>query len=153
MYKPATSGRESKSSVEESSGAYDDDFESLSKSKNELNALLGDPKKPAAKPLPTITKPIAALATVKQSLSPITANTSSVVASYVRKENKQTMTDLGKYSFMSNAVDSANLSEWALKKNLDDAELMIQELKVREAEQTENIRSLELKLKTKEMEF
>lgn len=63
------------------------------------------------------------------------------------------MTEMGKYSFMPNAVDPTNLSEWALKKNMDDAELMIQELKVREAEQTENVRSLELKFKTKEMEY
>lgn len=45
---------------------------------------------------------------------------------YVRKVNVFTQTDLGKYSEMS--ADEglfANTSEWTLKKNLEDAELLI----------------------------
>lgn len=39
-----------------------------------------------------------------------------------------TMTELGKYDFMD-AMDGGNMKEMAMRKNLEDAELMIQDLK------------------------
>ena len=50
----------------------------------------------------------------------------SIAQTYTKKENKQTMTDEGKYSYMS-ATDAApsNLREFSLKKNLEEAEHLI----------------------------
>lgn len=58
------------------------------------------------------------------------------------------MTDVGKYSYIS-ATDAqpANVKEWSLKRNLEDAELLIQELKARQADDKEEYRALEIKLK------
>ena len=52
--------------------------------------------------------------------------TLSIAQTYARKENKETMTDQGKYSYMS-AEDAApnNLKEFTLKKNLEEAEHLI----------------------------
>ena len=64
------------------------------------------------------------------------------------------MTDVGKYSYMTaSEAQPSNIKEWSLKKNLEDAQLLIQELKVRQAEDKEEIRSLEAKLKTKDMDY
>ena len=64
------------------------------------------------------------------------------------------MTDQGKYSYMG-AEDAApnNLREFTLKKNLEDAEHMIQELKSLKAEDREAIRELEIKLTKKDGEY
>lgn len=58
------------------------------------------------------------------------------------------MTDVGKYSYIS-AADSqpSSVKEWSMKRNLEDAELLIQELKARQAEDREEVRALEIKLK------
>ena len=55
-----------------------------------------------------------------------TAGITSIAQTYTKKENKQTMTDEGKYSYMS-ATDAApnNLREFSLKKNLEEAEHLI----------------------------
>ena len=64
------------------------------------------------------------------------------------------MTDQGKYSYMS-AEDAApnNLREFSLKKNLEEAEHLIQELKALRAEDRENIRELEVKMAKKDGEY
>lgn len=45
------------------------------------------------------------------------------------------------------------MKEWSLKRNLEDAEGLIQELKAKSAEDHEKIRALELKLKQKDMDY
>ena len=64
------------------------------------------------------------------------------------------MTDQGKYSYMS-AEDAApnNLKEFTLKKNLEEAEHLIQELKSLRAEDRETIRELEIKLTKKDGDY
>ena len=64
------------------------------------------------------------------------------------------MTDEGKYSYMS-TTDAApnNLREFSLKKNLEEAEHLIQELKALRAEDRDNIRELEVKLTKKDGEY
>ena len=64
------------------------------------------------------------------------------------------MTDVGKYSYMS-AEDAApnNLRELSLKRSLEEAEHMIQELKSLRAEDRENIRDLERKLTKKDGDY
>ena len=60
------------------------------------------------------------------------------------------MTDQGKYSYMSaNDAGPNNLKEFTLKKNLEEAEHLIQELKALRATDREEIRELEKKLKKK----
>ena len=114
----------SNSRVADSSDVYDtDDFEnSVSKSHKEV-----------AKALPTIKKLETLKSRDSNSPSPplvkktsATATPLSIAQAYARKENKQTMTDEGKYSYMS-SQDAApnNLREFTLKKNLEDAEHMI----------------------------
>lgn len=77
----------------------------------------------------------------------------SIISQYVKKENKGTMTDAGKYSYMSNAETQPTMKEWSLKRNLEDAEILIQEMKAKAAEDLETIRQLEIKLKTKDGEY
>ena len=64
------------------------------------------------------------------------------------------MTNEGKYTYMS-AEDGApsNLREFSLKKSLEEAEHMIQELKSLRAEDRENIRELEKKLTKKDGDY
>ena len=78
----------------------------------------------------------------------------SIAATYSRKENKQTMTNEGKYSYMS-SEDAApnNLREFTLKKNLEEAEHLIQELKSLRAEDRDTIRELEIKLTKKDGDY
>ena len=79
--------------------------------------------------------------------APITGH-KSILSTYVKKENKGTMTDVGKYSYMTAAdTEPSSLKEWSLKRNLEDAELLIQELKSRQADDREEVRALEIKLK------
>lgn len=53
---------------------------------------------------------------------------SRIKAQYVNKMNVFTQTETGKYSFMTAEEGLyTNESEWALKRNLEDAELLIQE--------------------------
>lgn len=43
---------------------------------------------------------------------------------YVRKENKQTMTDLGKYTYSDDPTSGAStLKEFSLRRNLEESEL------------------------------
>ena len=64
------------------------------------------------------------------------------------------MTDSVKYDYMSAAdTQPTSMKEWSLKRNLEDAEMLIQELKAKAAEDKENIRELEIKLKQKDMEY
>ena len=50
-------------------------------------------------------------------------------------------------------TEPTSMKEWSLKRNLEDAEGLIQEMKAKAAEDKETIRSLELKLKQKDMEY
>jgi len=64
------------------------------------------------------------------------------------------MTDQGKYSYMG-SEDAApnNLKEFTLKKNLEEAEHLIQELKSLRAEDKEALRELELKMTKKDGDY
>jgi len=123
--------------VTESSDKYEDEeFDSMSKSKSDT---LLDSKKDSGRN--TASKFKGKLAT------PISGH-KSILSTYVKKENKGTMTDVGKYSYI-NAADTepSSVKEWSLKRNLEDAELLIQELKARQADDREEVRALEIKLK------
>lgn len=60
------------------------------------------------------------------------------------------MTDQGKYHYTES--DQYTNKEWTLKKNLQDAELLIQELKVFQQEDKDRIKLLEERLKHKDSE-
>ena len=45
------------------------------------------------------------------------------------------------------------MKEWSLQKDLDDAHLMIQELQAKRAEDREEIKALELKMKKKDGDY
>ena len=83
------------------------------------------------KALPTV-KRLETLKSITSETSPTKVRASSpdklisIAQQYSRKENKQTMTDQGKYSYMS-SEDAApnNLKEFTLKKNLEEAEHLI----------------------------
>lgn len=119
-------GKMSNSAIEESE-TYEDEFESLSKSHQQMQALAekagigGSGKKGSA------TK-MSKLPSIKDKASVYSVGTESITAKYVKKENKMTMTELGKYDFMD-AMDGGNFKEQAMRKNLEDAEIMIQDLK------------------------
>ena len=64
------------------------------------------------------------------------------------------MTDEGKYSYMSSSdAAPSNLKEFTLKRNLEDAEHMIQEMKSTRAEDKETIKELEIKLTKKDGDY
>ena len=109
------------SNIEESSDKYEDDiFDSLSKSNVTVSNTVSDrPKLQGLKD--TNLKP-AELAQVG----------AATVSKYIMKENKGQMTQETKYDNISVAEPSA-LKEWGLKKNLEDAELLIQQLKANAA--------------------
>ena len=91
-----------------SSDKYEDDqFESMSKSKSEsVNDSKKDSTRLVKKPAPEVHK--------------------SILSNYVKKENKGTMTDIGKYTYMSAAdTEPKSMKEWSLKRNLEDAEVLI----------------------------
>lgn len=133
---------EPKKIISESSDRYDDDFDSMSKSKSE--SLLDS--KPDGKKDTQTSKFVAKKFTAPEPRS--------ILSTYVKKENKGTMTDVGKYSYMTAAdTEPTTMKEWSLKRNLEDAEGLIQELKAKAAEDKETIRGLELKLKQKDMEY
>ena len=50
---------------------------------------------------------------------------------YVRKENKSSMTDLGKYTYSEDPTSGAStLKEFSLRKQLEESELAQQELRI-----------------------
>lgn len=121
--------------ISESSDKYtDEDFESISKSQsaslpNAPKVIV--PSSAKAQPLPTR------------------------MTTYVRKENKFTMTDLTKFNFMDSQTGgyTSGTKEWGLKRNLEDAEMLIQELRHEQADHKEEIMRLEEKMKKTEMEY
>lgn len=123
--------------ITESSDKYEDDeFDSMSKSKSDT--MLDSKKDSGRSPVIQFKGKLTA---------PITGH-KSILSTYVKKENKGTMTDVGKYSYMTAAdTEPSSLKEWSLKRNLEDAELLIQELKSRQADDREEVRALEIKLK------
>ena len=56
--------------------------------------------------------------------TPTFGNT-EVAQRYVKKENKYTMTDAGKYNYQSAEQHRGSGKEWTLQRNLEDAEIMI----------------------------
>lgn len=138
----------SNSRIGESSDVYDDDdFESVSKSNKQMNKIL-----PTVQKLTTLKSIESAKASPPK--LPTVAGLTSIAQTYTRKENKQTMTDEGKYSYMS-ASDAgpSNLKEFTMKKNLEEAEHLIQELKSLRAEDRDTIRELEVKLTKKDGDY
>ena len=139
------------SRVGESSDVYDEDFEAISQSHQQMNKVL-----PTIKKLETLKsfQSVTSTGSKPMTTSTVQPVARSVTASYIRKENKQTMTDQGKYSYMS-AEDAApnNLKEFTLKKNLEEAEHLIQELKSLRAEDRDSIRELEVKLTKKDGDY
>ena len=64
------------------------------------------------------------------------------------------MTDYkGKYDYTSGSGEPQSVKEWSLQKELDDAHLLIQELQAKRAEDKEDFRNVELKLKAKEGDY
>jgi len=111
-------GLKSNSQIAESSDVYEDDeFESVSKSHKEMQKLL-----------PTVAKleTLKSIGNATKSPMPQPTTAASIAQTYARKENKQTMTDQGKYNYMG-ASDAApnNLKEFTLSKNLEEAEHLI----------------------------
>lgn len=58
-----------------------------------------------------------------------------------------------KYDYMDKDGKPQSVKEWSLQKDLDDAHLLIQELQAKRAEDKEEIRNLELKLKKKDGDY
>lgn len=58
----------------------------------------------------------------KKPLATIGKTSTALGSSIVRKENKQTMTDVGKYNYTSDPTSGAsNMKEWQLQRALDDS--------------------------------
>lgn len=86
----------SNSRIGESSDVYDDDdFVSISKSNQQMNKIL-----PTVQKLTTLKSIESNKSSPPKHPLPTVAAT-SIAATYTKKENKQTMTDEGKYSYMS----------------------------------------------------
>jgi len=117
----------------ESSDKYtDDDFDSMSKSQGAL-ASLPKAAKPSGLPL---------------------SQGSRIASTYVRKANVFTQTETGKYSFMSVEEGAyGGTKDWTMKRNLEDAELLIQEQRNNTADAKEEILQLEQKMKKLEMDY
>ena len=151
------SGKSQKSSqgISDSSDRYDaDEFDSLSKSKDAIGQMMkkAEQKTGAFSVNVSKSKPVSM---ASQKAAPQPVQILSTVTQYKNKENKQTMTDFKvKYDYMS-AKDGEpqSMKEWSLQKELDDAHLLIQELKAKQAEDKEDYRALELKLKQKEGDY
>ena len=64
------------------------------------------------------------------------------------------MTDFKtKYDYQSKGGEPQSVKEWSLQKELDDAHLLIQELQAKRAEDKEEYRELELKMKKKDGDY
>ena len=63
----------------------------------------------------------------KKAAPPVSYNETRISQTYVKKENKFTMTDVGKYSMTDASAHSGTSKEWTLSRNLEDAEMLIQE--------------------------
>jgi hypothetical protein len=105
-----TRNKDQKKLATSSSDKYDDnDFESMSKSKSDT---MMDSKKDSAR-------------SAKQGVKAKPVE-KSILSTYVKKENKGTMTDAGKYDYMTAAESQpTTMKEWSLKRNLEDAEHLI----------------------------
>ena len=139
-------GKLSNSAIEESE-TYEDEFESLSKSHQQMQAIAekagigGSGKK-------NKNAKISNLPSIKDTQAKYTGF-ESVTAKYVKKDNKMTMTELGKYDFMD-AMEGGNLKEMAMRKNLEDAEIMIQDLKDQQAKDRDELKKVEERAITKD---
>ena len=129
--KAAGFGKRTAKDISESSDKYtDEDFESVSKSQS-LPPASGAP----ARQTPAFGQ-------------------SRITATYVKKENKFTMTDMGKYSFQGSDQGglTGDAKAWALKRNLEDAEMLIQDMRHAEADLKEEVQRGEQKMKQGEMD-
>ena len=58
-----------------------------------------------------------------------------------------------KYDYMGKDGQPQSVKEWSLGKELEDANLLIQELQAKRAEEKEEYRNLEVKLKKKDGDY
>jgi hypothetical protein len=66
----------------------------------------------------------------------------------VRKDNKNTMTDLGKYNYSMDPTSGATtMKEMSLKRQLDDTEIVLSEKQVSLQQARDEVKALELKLR------
>ena len=104
-----------------------------------MNQVLPISKKPT---LPTV-KPTTVQQVVQVQVQPV-----------VKKENQNTMTDLGKYNYSLDPTSGATtMKEMSLKRQLDDTEAVLSEQRISLQQARDEVKSLELKLKQKDTEF
>jgi hypothetical protein len=66
----------------------------------------------------------------------------------VRKDNQNTMTDLGKYNYSMDPTSGATtMKEMSLKRQLDDTEIVLSEKQVSLQQARDEVKALELKLR------
>ena len=132
--KPAPQASKGKDISESSDKYTDEDFESISKSQS---ASLPNAPKVIAPSSAKIAQP------------------PSRISTFVRTANKLTMTDQTKFNFMDANTGgiTSGQKEWGLKRNLEDAEMLIQEMRHEQADHKEEIMQLEEKMKKTEMEY
>ena len=128
---PVRQAKAASKDISESSDKYtDDDFESISKSQSQ-SMPKSDKKEPSQ------------------------FQNTRITHTYVSKENKFVQTDKGKYDTMGPQEGGyvGTGREWMLKRDLEDAELLIQQQKHLTAEQKDEMRDMREKLKKMEMDF
>jgi hypothetical protein len=93
--------------------------------------------------LPVTAKPVE-----KKPLAKIAKTSAPLSSTVVRKENKQTMTDVGKYNYTNDPTSGAsNMKEWQLQRALDDSQQELQDLRVQLQQTKDSQRETEVKLK------
>ena len=112
----------------ESSDKYEEDFDSMSRSQTGVSSsILPSPHQLAGGKQPNQKQQAFDYKPVEEYKSNLTK--------YVKKENKLSQTDEGKYAYMNAAdIEPSSYKEWTLTQNLKDAESLIQELKSQQAE-------------------
>lgn len=133
--------------IEESSDIYeDDDFESLSRSQQQMNQALPIQKKPLVS--------LAHANTISSGISQKTVIQTVAVQPVVKRDNQQTMTDTGKYNYSLDPTSGATtMKEMSLKRTLEDTEERVSELQVTVQRMRDENKDLELKMKAKDTEF
>lgn len=107
--------------IQESSDIYEDeDFESLSRSAQQINSALPvkKPSPPAKTVLPTLQNK-SPTPTLNKVVTPTTQQVAPTPV--IRRENQATMTDEGKYSYSHDPTSGAlTMKEAALKRKIED---------------------------------
>ena len=90
----------------------------------------------------------------KQPLTTLNQKVVVQTAPVVRKDNANTMTDLGKYNYSMDTTSGATtMKEMSLKRALDDTEIVVTEQRVSLQQSRDEVKALELKLRQKDTEF